>query len=464
MKKDFNLDNQLLLYPLLKKHVNIRTSKNRYIICNCQTGDSYLESQQNFLLLLLCDGTRTLKVLLEIYEGVFSLSPNAARKQAEEMLTKYKGAVDYYETRQKKRHIFNPELLKKSAAWAYSPLRDEYPCRLTIVLTECCNHKCNYCFNSCDNHRQQEVRIVDWLDVIDQAYRMGVQEITFTGGEPFLYKNFIWLIERCTEKGIYTKISTNGTFLNENTIKRLKAAGAEYIHLSLPAVSEEVYDKITGSSGDLKKVKQAIRQLKRYGFYIRAKMVLTPQNADEADSLIEFCAAEGVDFVHLAPYILTENSRGGRQLLPREDVLLNIKRIADEKRKKYKHIAISQIPIAGLKWAGPQDITKCGGIKDSLTILSNGNITFCEALGSLKEFILGNIHDNALGEIWNSYKPDRITFPDCKALDKECLECQYFNHCQTGCFAFSQMQSNNPWSIDPRCFRFSDEHNIFDEK
>lgn len=457
MKKYFN-------YPLLKRHVNIRISKNRYIINNCRTGDSYLENQKNFLLLLLCDGSRTLEEILEIYKGIFSLSLEEAQEQAEEMLTKYGEAIDYYEAGQKKRHILNLALFQKSATWAYSPLRDEYPYRLTIVLTECCNHKCNYCFNSCDSRRHQEVNIADWFRVINQAGDMGVQEITFTGGEPFLYKNFITLIEHCTKKGIYTKISTNGTFLKEDTIKKLKDAGAEYIHLSLPSVSEAVYDKITGSTQDLMKVKQAVRQLKQHGFYIRAKMVLTPQNADEVERLIEFCADEGVDFIHLAPYILTENSRGGRQLLPNEDVLLNIKRIADEKRKKYKHIVISEVPIASLKWSGPQNITRCGGIKDSLTILSNGNITFCEALGTLKEFILGNIHDNTLWEIWNSHKPDLITIPNQKALDRECTECKYFHQCQTGCFVFSNMQSNNPWSIDPRCFRFSDDHNIFDDK
>lgn len=461
MKNYSNLKDLLTLYPVLKKHINIRTSKGRCIVCNCRTEDATLESYENFVLLSLCNGRQTLAKITEIYKSVFSISPAAAKLQAEAFFKKYTNVINYYETQQPERHIFDLSLFKDMPTWKYSVLRDEYPSKLTIVLTEYCNHICDYCFKSCDNSKKQEMEPNDWLDVIDQAHALGVQEISFTGGEPFLYRDFISLIAHCTSKEIYTKISTNGTLLNEGMITQLKNAGAEFIHLSLPSVSEDIYDKITGSTQHLQKVKQAVRQLKKNGFYIRVKMVLTPNNTREVDRLIDFCAEENIDFVHLAPYILTENSRLGRQLIPDETELIRLNDLATQKRKLYKNIVISPIPIASLKWEGPERIAKCGGIKDSLTILANGNITLCEAVGGLDEFILGNIKKDALADIWNSPKPDDITCLSNKKIDEACSNCEYLEQCLTGCYAFSHMQSGNAWSMDPRCFRFCDTHNIF---
>ena len=463
MKKISNLNNLLPLYPMLKKHMNIRISKGRCIVYNGRTEDATLESCQNIVLLSLCNGRHTLAEITEIYKAVFSTSTAAAKEQAEAVLKSYTEAIKYYETQQPERHIFDLSLLKNTATWKYSVLRDEYLGKLTIVLTECCNHICDYCFKSCDNSKKQEMEPDDWLRVIDEAHALGVQEITFTGGEPFLYKDFISLIAHCTSKGIYTKISTNGTLLNEDMITRLKNAGAEFIHLSLPSVSEDIYDKITGSTQHLQKVIRAVRQLKKNNFYIRVKMVLTPHNTKEVGRLIDFCAEENIDFVHLAPYILTENSRLGRQLIPDEAELIRLNSLADQKRKIHKNIVISDIPIGSLKWGGPECIAKCGGIKDSLTILANGDITLCEAVGELKEFILGNIKKDTLTDIWNSSKPDDITCPDGKNIDAACSSCEYLDRCLTGCYAFSHMQSGNAWSMDPRCFRFCDTHNIFSD-
>lgn len=461
MKKNTDYEKLQNHYPLLKKHIAVRVNKGRCIVSNHRTGTAYLENPENFVLLSLCDGTKKLAEVLELHKNIFSVSSNKDDTQLKDFFTKNGSIIDYYENKQAKRAVFHPAHLKNIDTWQYSPLRDEYPHKLTIVLTECCNHTCDYCFKSCDSSKKPELKVSDWMRVIEQAHDIGVQEITFTGGEPFLYKDFLSLIAHCTKRGIYTRISTNGTLLDKNTIRDLKHAGAEYIHLSLPAISEPAYDKITGSKKDLEKVVEAVRQLKHHGFYIRAKMVLTPNNVEEVDKLIDFCAAEGIDFLHLAPYILTENSRFGRQLILAEDSLLKIKNIAEEKQKQYKNIVISDIPLSSLKWQDQQCITKCGGIKDSLTILSNGDITFCEALGNLKEFILGNVCTHTLSEIWFSPNPDNITCPDGKNLEPSCLACEYLNQCQTGCFVFSHMQSKNPWSMDPRCFRFQGTQNIF---
>ena len=456
------MSEKLSLYPVLKRYINIRISKGRYIIRNFRNEDAYLADQREFIFLSLCDGSLTLGEIAKIYGGIFSESQENAAAQVQELMTKHSQQISLQNEIQQGRKILREGNYKgQCGKWEYSKLRDENPDKLTIVLTEGCNHICDYCFKSCSYERKKEVDLEKWRDVIEQADEIGVQEITFSGGEPFLYKGLLSLIELCSAKGIYTKISTNGTCLRKDVIKKLRDAGAEYIHLSLPAVTDSLYDRITGSRGDLEKVKAAVRLLKQNGFYVRVKMVLTPNNVDEVEQLIDYCVHENVDFIHLAPFILTTNSREGKALIPAEESLIRIRDLCSRKQEEFPKLSISEPPIASLKWSGPQEITKCGGIKDSLTILSNGDITFCEALAHRSEFILGNVYDDSLKEIWNSDKPDRVTSVENRNLDRHCRDCEYLDQCQTGCFVFSDVQSGNPWAIDPRCWKFSGACNVF---
>lgn len=456
------MNKRLSLYPILKRYIYIYISKGRYVVSNFRDEDAYLTDQKEFIFLSLCDGSLTLGEIAKIYGGIFMEPIENAAAQVQELMIKHSQRICLQNEMQPGRKILREGNYKSQfEKWKYSKLRDENPGKLTIVLTEGCNHICDYCFKSCNYERKKEVDLKKWRDVIEQADEIGVQQITFSGGEPFLYKGLFSLIELCSAKGIYTKISTNGTCLGEGVIRKLHDAGAEYIHLSLPAVTDSLYDMITGSQGDLERVKAAVRLLKRYGFYIRVKMVLTPNNVDEVEQLIDYCVRENVDFIHLAPFILTTSSREGKALIPAEESLIRIKDLCSRKQEEYKNLSISEPPIASLKWSDPQDITKCGGIKDSLTILSNGDITFCEALADKSEFILGNVYDDSLKEIWNSDKPDRVTSIENRNLDRCCRECEYLDKCQTGCFVFSNVQSGNPWAIDPRCWKFSGSYNIF---
>ncbi len=459
MKEMGHLSEKLEYYPVLKGHCYLRISKGRYLVGNFRSGGSESVKQEDFLLLSLCRGELTLEQIIKVYGGIFSLPGLSAGESVWETLKHYAEGICFSKTAKQDRRIFPMKYVRGD--WKHSVLREEYPHKLTISLTKRCNHKCSYCFNSSGIAGKKEVDIETWRGVISQARELGVQEITFSGGEPFLYRDFLPLAEYCCSVGIYVKISTNGTFLSEDIVERLCRAGVEYIHLSLPAVTEPAYSSITAGGGDLEKVKEAIRCLKRWNFYIRAKMVITPSNAGEAGKLLDFCAQEGIDFVHLAPFILTEDSRGGRALIPGKELLDNVKAVADEKRRQYLQMKIGGPPTDGLRWEGPQAIAKCGGVKDSLTILSDGKVTFCEALGEMEEFVFGNIYENTLEELWDSDIPDAITDIAGKRLDPICQECRYLNCCKTGCFVFSHIQSGNAWSADPRCWKVPASGNIF---
>lgn len=454
-------------YPAVQKHFNVRISKNRYMIKNFRTSENMLITKEELLILSLCDGTKSYEELGYIYASACSIEEKEGRSAIEDTLHKYYKIFRFYKKPVKHFQLqnFPKQAYFRSIKWKYSPFREESPFELQITLTERCNHVCNYCFKSCEETVDKQLSFEVVKDIIDQAAEMGVQEITFSGGEPTLYKSLPELISYAVQKGIYVKISTNGTMLDQAYIEKLKNAGAEYIHLSLPAITEHVYDEITGNGKNLLKVKQAITLLKEAGFYIRIKMVLIPQNIPEIESLLDYCMEQRVDFVHLAPFILTEFGRGGEVLVPSEEDLEYACKTAQVKRNQSKEaMFIASPPLGAWNWKDCKEIVKCGGIKDSLLILSNGNISFCEALGNENEFILGNVNKDKLMDIWQSDLPERIFSLEEKEVDPVCKECEYFNDCNTGCFMFSKLFFQNPFAMDPRCWKNKERKKEFQKE
>jgi len=115
-----------------------------------------------------------------------------------------------------------------------------------------CNLRCTHCFISCapDNHRHEMMTLADVRRRVAEGARLGVREYYFTGGEPFMHRDLLTMIEETLDAGPVT-VLTNGLFLTEETcdaIARLAAAAAYSldIRVSLDGWGVEDHDAIRG--------------------------------------------------------------------------------------------------------------------------------------------------------------------------------------------------------------------------
>lgn len=438
-------------YPRLRRNIYLRISKGRYIYKDMRSGDCNLVDTDSFAILRMCNGENKLKEMAAAYKQM----PGGRNITAEAILEKYAEILVFSEKPSKAHQLdhIDSMLSARKVNWPYHPFREETPFQLEASLTEVCNHRCSYCYQGNEHADKDHLSLNEWIDVIEQAAGLGVQEVVFTGGEPTLYPGFMEIVNNTTLHGIFPRISTNGSTLNDDLIESLHEAGAEYIHLSLPAVTSELYGKITGKEESLKKVTRAIRRLKERDFYIRVKMVLTSDNTDEVTNLLDYCAENGVDTVHLAPFIASTRTSEDYAMIPPEHSLAEVLKAADAAEQKYPEMLIAKPGLGLWEWRNEKEIVRCGGIKDSLTVINNGNITFCEALAGVDEFIIGNVRHKKLDAIWNSPIPDRYT--TIKATREPCKSCEYLSGCGTGCFLFSYMAQHDPYAADPRCFKYA---------
>jgi len=123
-----------------------------------------------------------------------------------------------------------------------------------LVLTgTLCNLRCTHCLNASGPDEP-------WLAPLDgavarraiaQAERLGVREIYLTGGEPFLHREILPLLERCLAVAA-TTVLTNGTVMTEALADALAALAraSRYsleIRVSLDAPDAPANDRVRGA-------------------------------------------------------------------------------------------------------------------------------------------------------------------------------------------------------------------------
>jgi MoaA/NifB/PqqE/SkfB family radical SAM enzyme len=116
-----------------------------------------------------------------------------------------------------------------------------------------CNLRCSHCFISCspDNHTLELMSRAQVDGYLAEAGEIGVKEIYFTGGEPFLHPEIFEILAAALAVAP-TTVLTNGVLISERFAQRLGelAAASAYsleIRVSLDAPEEEANDAIRGA-------------------------------------------------------------------------------------------------------------------------------------------------------------------------------------------------------------------------
>ncbi|OGR45259.1 MAG: hypothetical protein A2X35_03170 [Elusimicrobia bacterium GWA2_61_42] len=130
------------------------------------------------------------------------------------------------------------------------------PSEIVFELTKKCNLNCRLCFASASDETQP----LDALrEVLRGARELGVRNVRFTGGEPFLSASLLPLLKAAKAAGLYTLVNTNAA-LPDPELFKAAAPFIDNVLVSLQAVSAAGEKAATG--GDFK-VKLANMKLLR---------------------------------------------------------------------------------------------------------------------------------------------------------------------------------------------------------
>ena len=157
---------------------------------------------------------------------------------------------------------------------------------LRISVTDRCNLRCTYCmpreiFDA--NHvflpRPELLSFEEIVRVAENFVRLGVRKIRLTGGEPLLRRNIERLVEKLSAlrtpggEPVEVAMTTNGVLLAAKA-QALKEAGLSRITVSLDALDEALFRRMSDSNAEVRSVLDGISAALRVGLPVKVNMVV----------------------------------------------------------------------------------------------------------------------------------------------------------------------------------------------
>jgi radical SAM protein with 4Fe4S-binding SPASM domain len=129
--------------------------------------------------------------------------------------------------------------------------------------------------------------------LLDQCRAMGVEQITFSGGEPMLHPGFFEAVSKADWEGLKLRIFSNLTLLNGDTLIAFKAFHIHEIQASLYSVEPDIHDAITKSQGSCEKTKAALTSLAQEGIPVFISCPVMKQNKASYAGVIQWVKSIG---------------------------------------------------------------------------------------------------------------------------------------------------------------------------
>ncbi|HET7103659.1 MAG TPA: GTP 3',8-cyclase MoaA [Terracidiphilus sp.] len=141
---------------------------------------------------------------------------------------------------------------------------------LRVSITDRCNYKCVYCRTGELGAQYPELGIDEYLRLITLFVNLGIEKVRLTGGEPLLRRGLVDLVKQLAQMRSLTgnplevALTTNGHLL-ESLAPSLKAAGLNRVTVSMDAVDEPTFERITRVPGSYRQVLAGIRAARGAG-------------------------------------------------------------------------------------------------------------------------------------------------------------------------------------------------------
>jgi cyclic pyranopterin phosphate synthase len=172
---------------------------------------------------------------------------------------------------------------------------------LRVSVTDRCNYKCVYCRTGEVGAQYAELSTEDYLRLIRNFVALGIEKVRLTGGEPLLRRDLIEMVRELAtwrtplNQPLDLAITTNGHLL-EDLAAPLKTAGLSRITVSMDAVEQTTFERVTRVPGSFHAVVRGIRAAQEAGLEpVKVNCVLLRGfNDDQIEGFAHFARREDV--------------------------------------------------------------------------------------------------------------------------------------------------------------------------
>ncbi|NRA72329.1 MAG: pyrroloquinoline quinone biosynthesis protein PqqE [Gammaproteobacteria bacterium] len=334
------------------------------------------------------------------------------------------------------------------------------PLWLLAELTYDCPLHCPYCSNPTDlGDFSDELTTEQWCKVLTEARAMGAVQLGFSGGEPLLRKDLDQLVKHGRDLGFYTNLITSGIGLTEKRIAKLKQAGLDHIQISFQGADPEINDAIAGRGKAFEQKFKMAKSVKAQGYPMVLNFVLSKQNIDQIEAVMELSCQLKADYVELATaqyYGWAYTNRD--HLLPSQEQLVEAERQVNQFRDRQQGKGPQFIFVTPDYYETRPKACMNGWASTFLTIAPDGSALPCHSAKMLP-LKFPNVKDKSVNDIWlqdfsfNRFRGDSWMPQPCQSCDEKEKD---FGGCR--CQAF--MMTGDMDKTDPVCSKSPDHHLI----
>lgn len=265
-----------------------------------------------------------------------------------------------------------------------------------------CNQKCLHCYAAGQPQAEvQELSTDEWKRIIYNCRKVGIPQITFTGGEPTMRDDLVELVNY--SQWFVTRLNTNGVNLTSKLCNQLYEASLDSVQITLYSSVPEEHNTLVGAN-NFDKTVQGIKNALKAGLNVSINTPLCKNNSDYVKTLT-FLDELGIKYVSCSGLIVTGNacSEESKSTQLTENELVNILKSATDFCAD-KHIEIS---FTSPGWVAESKLTElgltiptCGACLSNMAIAPDGNVIPCQSWLASKAS-LGNMLDKKWTDIWN---------------------------------------------------------------
>jgi SynChlorMet cassette radical SAM/SPASM protein ScmE len=327
------------------------------------------------------------------------------------------------------------------------------PRSVDIAITGRCNLNCAYCFYADEMVARDDLPTERWLAFFDELGRLGVMDVTLTGGEVFTRRDLFTLIDGLIANRMRYSLLSNGTLITEKTLAQFeigkRRTRLNSIQISIDGSTADVHNQSRPKS--FERAIRGLRLLKAAGYPVTVRVTINRYNVDDLENIAKLLLED----VGLSSFGTNEAYPCGATNRYERGIRLSVEQRAQAMRmltdlnKRYNgRINATAGPLVLARefeqidaalaagqtcFPGRGTLTACGGVFNKIAVLHDGTIVPCHVVHPLR---MGNIQTDSLAQVWRDHEimnAMRLRRQIPLGELETCKDCKYQGFCTGSC-------------------------------
>lgn len=450
----FNLNQKYVLNPAYRLYPD----KNRIILTNTGVYDFFIAVHPMYAVMLsFFNGAKTLDDTIDDIASFFTISKDTAYAKIQPFIENatpvhvdYAGGYFYFPKEilvKQESDDIRSDLKKESLAilppYDFKTIRLNSPKNMLLVLNMQCVTDCIYCY--ADRKTPfTPMALQQILAIIDDAVRIDVFNINISGGDIFLHKEWDKILKKLFDCGYQPLVSTKLP-LTKEMIDRAWDTGLRDIQISIDSLKPELLMKTLNVPYEYAdKIKTTILALDEKGFSITLKSTVTKDTCtvENISEVLEFAKQlKNIKRYTFTPLAYSQN----KSIDEFNRIKPTIAQTGDITELLNGHKDLVNFELHddnssvtnGSECCNSESFVNrslCSANAQGIIVLPDGKVTICEELYWNPNFLLGDLTQTSIMDMWlsdkavNLSKMNQQDFPEASA----CKTCTEFESCRSG--------------------------------